>query len=104
MFGREILPLRTGPPRLELGMPGSKPGVLPITPRAKMSLEMLCILNTEEQLLLTSCQVQPLMGGSACMNRGGDKRKPNRGELLLGLGARIAAIRAPCSAKYTTCH
>ncbi len=24
----------TGPPRLELGMPGSKPGVLPITPRA----------------------------------------------------------------------
>jgi hypothetical protein len=32
---------RTGPPRLELGMPGSKPGVLPITPRAKMFRDAL---------------------------------------------------------------
>ena len=42
----------------------------------------------------------------ACMNRGGTivQGSPFRGELLLGLGAPIAAIRAPCSAKHTTCH
>ena len=31
---------KAGPPRLELGMPGSKPGVLPITPRASDVVEM----------------------------------------------------------------
>jgi hypothetical protein len=31
---------KAGPPRLELGIPGPKPGVLPITPRASDAVEM----------------------------------------------------------------